>query len=130
MARIEATRCEIGLKIGMGDVSESVLPKVGILSKARVGGTIKSQYLTPRFLHPTHAVSGAVCIGTACKVKGTIAADLADVNDEAFQKIIVEHPSGVIPVNIEVTGNRDNFSVVKAGTLRTARKIMDGYAYY
>jgi len=129
MAKIEAIRCEVGSKIGMGDVSESVLPKVGILSKARFGGTIKSQYLTPRFLHPTHAVSGAVCIGTACKAKGTVAADLANVNGEAFEKIILEHPCGVIPVNIEIEGEGDNFMVKIAGTLRTARKIMDGYVY-
>lgn len=130
MAQIEAVRLEVGLRIGMGDVSESVLPKVGILSKPRVGGAIKSQYLTPRFLHPTHAVSGAVCIGTACKAKGTVAADLAVVGDAVAEKIILEHPSGVIPVQIEVAGEGDDFTVVKAGTLRTARKLMDGFAYY
>ena len=130
MADIEAMRIEAGIRAGMGDVSESVLPKVGILSALRGGGNIKSQYLTPRFLHPTHAVSGAVCIGTACKAKGTVAAEIAKVNDEPFERIIVEHPSGVIPVEIEVTGEGDDFNIVKAGTLRTARKIMDGYVYY
>ena len=130
MARIETTRREAGVKAGMGDVSNSVLPKVGILSKARVGGTIKSQYLTPHALHPTHAVSGAVCIGTASKAAGTVAADLAVVNDQHFEKIIIEHPSGVIPVNIEVSGEGEAFTVVTAGTLRTARKLMDGYVYF
>jgi len=130
MAQIEATRLAAGLKAGMGDVSESVLPKVGILSKPRVGGAIKSQYLTPRFLHPTHAVSGAVCIGTACKAKGTVASDLAEVSDDPFEKIILEHPSGIIPVNITVQGEGDEFTVLSAGTLRTARKLMDGYVYY
>lgn len=130
MAKIEATRIEAGLRAGMGDVSESVLPKVGILSYPRVGGSIKSQYLTPRFLHPTHAVSGAVCIGTASKTKGTVAADIAQVTSAKAEKIIIEHPSGVIPVQIEVAGEGQKFTVVKAGTLRTARKIMDGYAYF
>ena len=130
MAQIEATRLAAGLKAGMGNVSESVLPKVGILSKPRVGGAIKSQYLTPRFLHPTHAVSGAVCIGTACKAKGTVANDIAEVSDDPFEKIILEHPSGVIPVNITVQGEGEEFTVLSAGTLRTARKLMDGYVYY
>ena len=130
MAKIEATRVEAGLKSGMGDVSESVLPKVGILSKARAEGAIKSQYLTPKTLHPTHAVSGAVCIATAAKANGTVAADIANVNAEVFEKIIIEHPSGVIPVNIEVAGQGDAFTVKTAGTLRTARKIMDGYVYF
>ncbi len=130
MERIEAIRLEVGLRIGMGDVSESVLPKVGLLSKARTGGAIKSQYLTPRFLHPTHAVSGAVCIATACKASGTVAAELAIVSAAPAERIIVEHPAGVIPVNIEVEGEGDIFSVVTAGTLRTARKIMEGQVYF
>lgn len=130
MSRIEATRREAGLLAGLGDVSESVLPKVGILSAPRVGGNIKSQYLTPHSLHPTHAVSGAVCIGTAAKAKGTIAAEIAQVNNEAFEKIIIEHPSGVIPVEISVSGEGDGFTVETAGTLRTVRKIMDGHVYF
>lgn len=130
MTRMESVRLEAGLRAGMGDVSESVLPKVGLLYKARMGGTIKSQYFTPRTLHPTHAVSGAVCIGTAVKAKGTIAAELAKVTGDNFERIVIEHPSGVIPVEIEVSGEGEDFTVVKAGTLRTARKIMDGYVYY
>lgn len=130
METIESVRCEVGRQIGMGDVSESVLPKVGILSSPRIGGAIKSHYLTPRSLHPTHAVSGAVCIGTASKAKGTVAADLAKVSEASFERIILEHPSGVIPVEIEVSGEGEHFNVIKAGTLRTARKLMDGYAYF
>lgn len=130
MEQLETTRRAAGLKIGLGDVSDSVLPKIGILSKARAGGTIKSQYLTPRFLHPTHAVSGAVCIATASKAVGTVAADLANVNTNNFERIIIEHPSGIMPVEIELAGEGEGLTVVKAGTLRTARKIMDGFAYF
>lgn len=128
---IEVTRLKAGLLAGMGDVSNSVLPKVGILSNPRVGGSIKSQYLTPHSLHPTHAVSGAVCIATACKAEGTVAADLAQVDKDAFsEKIILEHPSGIIPVEIEVEGSGETFTVNRAGTLRTARKLMDGFVYF
>ena len=80
-------------------------------------------------MHPAHAVSGAVCIGTACKAKGTIAAELAEVNNNSKENIAIEHPSGFIPVIIEVSGKGDNFTVEKAGTMRTARKIMDGFVY-
>jgi len=129
MAKIESIRQEAGRLAGMGDVSDIVLPKVGLLLKAQKGGTIKSMYLTPHSLHPAHAVSGAVCIGTACKAKGTIAAELANVNEKLQEKIILEHPSGFIPVMIEVSEEGPNFTVEKAGTLRTARKIMDGFVF-
>jgi len=129
MTKIESIRQEAGRMAGMGDVSEIVLPKVGLLLAPQAGGSIKSMYLTPHTLHPAHAVSGAVCIGTACKAKGTVAADLAVVNDEASEKIILEHPSGSLPVMITVSGKGETFNVEKAGTLRTARKIMDGFVY-
>lgn len=130
MERLEATRIQAGLQAGLGDVSNIVLPKIGILSSPRKGGAIKSQYLTPHSLHPSHAVSGAVCISTASKAVGSVANDLAKVTDEDAEKFILEHPSGVIPIQIKVAGKGDEFTVVSAGTLRTARKLMDGSVYF
>ena len=130
MTRIESIRLVAGVAAGLGDVSEKVLPKVGILSKPRAGGAIKSQYLTPHFLHPSHALTGAICISAASKAKGTVAADLAEVNNTNKETIIVEHSSGVIPIEIEIQGSGHNLTIISAATLRTARKIMDGFAYY
>ncbi len=130
MAKMEAVRLEAGRLAGLGDVSQSVLPKIILLSKPRAGGHIKSQYFTPKALHPTHAVSGAVSIATACKAAGTVAAEIATVSASNVEKIIVEHPSGQIPIEIEVEGKADTFDVVKAGTIRTVRKLMDGYVYF
>ena len=129
MQRIESIRQEAGRLAGMGDVSDIVLPKVGLLLAPQTGGSIKSMYLTPHSLHPAHAVSGAVCVGTACKAEGTIANELANINKDTKERIILEHPSGFIPVVIEVSGEGDTFTVEKAGTLRTARKIMDGFVF-
>lgn len=130
MAKIESTRLQAGLASGLGDVSESVIPKVGLLSPARKEGNIKSQYLTPHTFHPTHAVSGAICIGIACKAKGTVAADLAKVSKAKAEQIVVEHSCGTIPVQIEVGGEGDDFTVVKAGSLRTCRKLMEGQVFF
>ncbi len=130
MAEIESIRCEAGRLAGMGDVTGSVLPKVGLLSPSQAGGNIRSQYFTPKTLHPTHAVSGAVCVSTASKCPGTVAAQVAQVSADASERIVIEHPSGMIPVEIVVDYNDDNFDVVTAGTLRTARKLMDGFVYF
>jgi 4-oxalomesaconate tautomerase len=130
MTRLEAVRLEVGRRAGLGDVRESVIPKIGILSAPRNGGTIKSQYLTPHSLHPTHAVTGAICIATASKASGTVAADLAQVTAATSEEILIEHQAGLLPIHIEVSGDGDDFTVVKAGTLRTARKIMAGHVYY
>ena len=129
MIKIEAMRQEAGKRMGLGNVSQSVLPKVGILSKARAGGAIKSQYLTPHTLHSAHAVSGAICISTASQLKGTVAADLAMVKGDKVEEIVIEHPSGSIAVFLETDGEGESFTVVKAGIVRTVRKIMDGYVF-
>lgn len=130
MAELESIRQEAGMLGGLGDVSQSVLPKIGLLSPPQQSGSVKSQYFTPKFLHPTHAVSGAVCLATASKCVGTLAAEIADVSDETSERIIVEHPSGEIPVEINITNSDLPFDVISAGTFRTARKLMDGFVYY
>lgn len=130
MEELELIRLEIAELAGLGDVSESLLPKIALLSSARNGGAIKSQYFTPRFLHPAHAVSGAVCIAAASKCKGTVAAGIAKVTNSSTDRVEVEHPCGKIPVEIEVSGEAETFTIESAGTFRTARKLMEGYVYY
>lgn len=132
MAKIEQIRLEAGKMMGLGDVRESVLPKIGLLSQPRKqGNNIKSQYLTPRTLHPAHAVTGAICVGTALKTPGTVAAEVGTSNGKPREMIIIEHPSGVIEVNIEMETLPDGKpNVKKVGTLRTVRKIMEGFVFY
>jgi 4-oxalomesaconate tautomerase len=131
MSKIEKIRIEAGERMGLGDVRESVLPKVGLLSKPlKEGHNIKSQYLTPHALHPAHAVTGAICVGTALKIKGTVAADVGVSSGTATETIVIEHPSGVIEVRLEMENIGETANVKKAGTIRTVRKIMEGYVFY
>jgi 2-methylaconitate cis-trans-isomerase PrpF len=131
MAKIEKIRLEAGVLMGFGDVTESVLPKVGLLSKPRgEGNNIKSQYLTPHTLHPAHAVTGAICISTALKIKGTVAAETGFSNNQDTEIIIIEHPSGVIEIKLETETINGRLTLKKAGTIRTVRKIMDGHVYH
>src|SRR5215213_2688440 len=124
-ARIEPIRLEAGRRMGFGDVSDKVIPKVGLLSLPRDGGTITSRYLTPHALHAAHAVTGAVCVATACAIEGTIAHELAKPDSANPRTIWIEHPSGQVDVLLETKGRGPDMDVV-AGTLRTARPIMKG----
>jgi 4-oxalomesaconate tautomerase len=131
MKKIESIRLEAGQRMGMGDVKDSVLPKVGLLSAPRnKGNNIKSQYLTPHTLHAAHAVTGAICVGTAVKLKGSVASDVGVTNDAMSEMIVIEHPSGVIEVKLEMEKKDTGLSLKKAGTVRTVRKIMEGYSFY
>lgn len=124
-ARIEPIRLEAGRRMGFGDCTDKVIPKVGLLSPARDGGTIASRYLTPHALHAAHAVTGAVCVSTACAVEGSIAHELAKPDGANPRIIWIEHPSGQVDVRLETRGKGGDMEVV-AGTLRTARPIMRG----
>ena len=125
-ARVEKIRLQAGQLMGFGDCSDKVIPKVGLLSPPRsVHGTITSRYLTPHALHNAHAVTGAVCVATACALEGSIANEVARAEDANPRTIWIEHPSGEVDVVLETKGKGADMDVV-AGTLRTARPIMRG----
>jgi len=143
MATMEAIRREAGQRMGLGDVSRSVVPKFGLLSAARDGGTITSRYFTPTQCHPAHAVSGGICVASASVVPGALAASLAgppaggahggddgEVADGAeLIDVQIEHPSGSLAVALAIEHTGDDVRIVSGGVTRTARKIMSGTVY-
>jgi len=126
MQRVESIRRIAGQRMGLGDVTDSVVPKVGILAHARDGGVVSSRYLTPHALHAAHAVTGAICVASCVSIEGTVAGELATLRSERPGRVQIEHPSGVIDVELETAGEGQNLDVLSAGVVRTARKIMDG----
>ncbi|MXY01320.1 MAG: 4-oxalomesaconate tautomerase [Acidimicrobiales bacterium] len=95
MAAMEAIRREAGRRMGLGDVSRSAVPKFGLLSAARHGGTITSRYFTPTQCHPAHAVSGGICVASALAVPGTVAAALSGSSAAAVPVgVPMEHRNG------------------------------------
>ena len=112
--RLERLRREAGRRMGLGDVTGRVIPKIGILSPARHGGAITSRYLVP-----AHSATGALCVAAAARLEGTIAFDIATPKGDA---VTVEHPSGQIAVAMQVDGER----VLRAELVRTARRIFEG----
>ena len=63
-------RIELGKRIGFGDVSKSVIPKVALVSKADQG-SIKSRYFMPWSCHNGYAITGSIALSAAAKSKGT-----------------------------------------------------------
>jgi 4-oxalomesaconate tautomerase len=129
LARIEAIRMEAGRRMGFGDVTDKVIPKVGILSPPRDTGAITSRYLTPHRLHAAHAVTGAVCVATACLLEGSVAYDMAVRPEGNPCTIWIEHPSGMVDVRMDTSGSGADLKVSRAGILRTCRPIMQGQVF-
>ena len=123
--------------MGLGDVAESVVPKVGILAPPRRGGVVYSCYLTPHHVHAAHAVTGAICVVSCASIRGSVASSVARPSAErviepaidVVATVRVEHPSGAIDVLLETKGGGSELKVRRAGIVLTARKIMDGLTF-
>lgn len=130
LARVESLRLEAGRRMGLGDVSKLVTPKVGLLSPARHGGTITSRYLVPHSCHRSHAATGAICLATACCLEGTVAADVIGGAIGRSGTVIIEHPAGRIDVGVTLAADgQGGMRVARTEILRTARRIFEGFAY-
>jgi 2-methylaconitate cis-trans-isomerase PrpF len=122
LSRLETIRLEAGRRMGLGDVSGRVIPKIGIISKARHGGTITSRYFVNALrCHRSHAVTGALCVAAACRLPGSIAQDLAA--PDLTSLVSVEHPSGRIQIDLSLDASG---RVSRASLVRTARRIFEG----
>ena len=135
--RIEKIRVEAGRRMGFGDVTESVVPKVGILSPPRRGGLVYSCYLTPHHVHPSHAVTGAICVASCASIQGSVASGVARLLTEPVtepaadivETVCIEHTSGTINIRVETGKGGTEPGVQRAGVVLTARKIMDGLVF-
>jgi 4-oxalomesaconate tautomerase len=123
-ARIEAIRLQAGPLMNLGDVADKSVPKMTLVSAPAQGGTIGTRSFIPHRAHAGIGVFAAVSVATACTLPGSPAARLARL--PANGRFLIEHPTGAAEVLIEMDAAGE---VIGAGTLRTARKLMDGLAF-
>ena len=124
LLRLEKLRRSAGEAMGLGDVSQSVIPKPVIASDGDSADSITSRYFTPRRCHASHAVTGAIGVATAFALPGTVASGAKGV--EGVRQIAVLHPQGRIEVEVAVEGHGPDAVIRRAALVRTARKILQG----
>jgi 2-methylaconitate cis-trans-isomerase PrpF len=127
MARMETIRRKAGVLMGMGDVSKNVVPKIALLAAPRHGGTISSRYFVPETCHKSHPVTGTVCISAACAIPGTLAAELAPLKPAPQGMVKIEHPSGLILIDLDADFTNGREDLRRAALVRTARRIFEGH---
>ncbi len=132
MARLERIRLEAALKMGLGDRSGSVVPKIALVSRGSTPGVVRSRYFTPKTCHPSHAVTGAICVGTAAMIAGTSVAKTIGREVTGDRGVVViEHPSGSLQTDIELAynGSKGEYLVPRAALIRTAAPIFEGFVH-
>lgn len=141
---IEKLRVKVGILLGLFSDEDNVnheleaLPKITLVSEPKdyiteQGSLIKKEdiniigrYISMGNLHPAFAVSGSICLATACKIPGTVPADVCQKN--ALNTIEIGHPSGTISSEVFIQKNESAYKLIEGGTGRTARRIMEGNA--
>jgi 2-methylaconitate cis-trans-isomerase PrpF len=140
---LEEIRARTTVILGKADTVEEAtknspaFPMVAFVTQAKdyidftSGKTIKkeqvdfvSRLMFMQVLHKTYAGTGTVCTGAAAKIPGTIINQLFPDIDR-IDTIRIGHPAGVITVEAAVKDGK----VERAAFERTARRLLEGYAY-
>ncbi len=122
--RIEDIRLAVGPLMNLGDVTDKTVPKMTLVSAPQHGGAVDTRTLIPHRVHDAIGVFGAVSVATACLVPGSVASEVAKINDPA--EIEIEHPTGFFTVSMDVEIVNGAVAVKRAALLRTARLLMRG----
>jgi len=124
--RLEEVRLAAGPLMNLGNVRDTSVPKMTLVSPARNGGAISTRTFIPHRCHDAIGVLGAVSVASACLLPEGPAAKYAVVPEGQEKAMSIEHPTGEFTViaNVDEAGN-----LLTAGVLRTARKLMDGVVF-
>lgn len=124
---MEAIRLKAGQLMGLGDVTRSVTPKIGLIAPARAEGAhFATRYFMPWETHPSLAVTGSQCLAACAIAPGTVAQGIAVPVERSPAMIRIEHPTGVMDVVVNFSRLGDDFEFHSAGVVRTARMIARG----
>ncbi|PPR12240.1 MAG: 4-oxalomesaconate tautomerase [Alphaproteobacteria bacterium MarineAlpha11_Bin1] len=124
---IEDKRIKAGRRMGLGDVTGQVQPKIIILSPPRDGGAITSRYFVPDKTHQTHAITGGIAVAYASITPGTIAEPMVNMSpDKPGPHFSIEHPAGQLHLSLTLKRTDEGVKLEAAGIVRTARLIMQG----
>jgi 4-oxalomesaconate tautomerase len=127
-AEVETLRLGAGEIMGLGDVTETSVPKISLVSAPADGGTICTRTFIPVRVHDSIGVLGAVSVTTALLLDGAAGHDLAAI-EPGQKRFDIEHPTGHLQVEVEVDTSRTPPRVIRSGVVRTARKLFDGTVF-
>lgn len=128
-AKVESIRLQAGLAMGLGDVTNKVIPKMSLVSKPSQGGTLNTRTFIPKVCHDAIGVLGAVSVASAAVYEGSPAYQVATPMTGPSRRMVVEHPSGDFIVDLDLDESTTPPSIVTAGLLRTTRLLASGVTY-
>ena len=129
LRRIDAFRVKAGQLMGLGDVSDSSVPKTVLLAPARDGGQVCTRSFIPVRPHTSVGVLAAITAVTGMVLPDAVGHELTSAWPAGSSQVDVEHPTGHLLVDVCVDATAFPPRVVRSGVVRTARKLFDGIAF-
>jgi len=125
LERVTALRLEAGKAMGLGDVSSATVPKVSLVGLPSAGGTVSTRTFIPVRVHEAIGVLGAVSVAAALLIEGA-AGHRPDITGP---RLLIEHPTGATPVEVELDTSMSPPAIKRSGLVRTARELFDGTVF-
>ena len=112
----------------------AAVPKIAIVGAPRAARDLAGNMIDPEMVdlavrmlsmenvHRVLPLTGAMCIGVACRLSGTVPAALTKIPDGDVR---LANPSGILPVGVDMTAN-DGPTVRSVTVVRTARLLISG----
>ena len=80
-------------------------------------------------MHKTYPGTGAVCTAVAAMIEGTIVNRVCSKKAKEAKIVSIGHPSGTVPVEVDVENTSQGPKVKLVAFGRTSRRIMEGFVY-
>jgi len=138
--RLEAIRLQAGPLMNLGDVANTTVPKMTLVSPPRGRGVLTTRTFIPHRCHDAIGVLGAVSVASAALLPDSPAANAASLPENldpgalggaGMVQVELEHPTGTFTAVITTETHEPGqlLNVQSAGIVRTARKLMDGLVF-
>ncbi|MGI5459920.1 4-oxalomesaconate tautomerase [Streptomyces sp. CA-249302] len=127
--RLHEIRLEAGRLMGLGDVSDTTVPKLTLLAAPRDGGAVTTRTFIPVRCHTSIGVLGAASVAAGLRIEGSVGAELSEINPDS-DRIRIEHPTGFLDIESSLGATPDGRPAARrTAVVRTARKIFDGTVF-
>ncbi|MEM9403863.1 MAG: 4-oxalomesaconate tautomerase [Pseudomonadota bacterium] len=126
-SRVESIRLQAGPRMRLGNVADKTVPKMSLVSAPTSGGAVSTRTFIPHRVHQSIGVLGAASVAAACCIPGTVVEQVTGRMPDGL--VDVEHPTGRLSVDIELSQEGQQPTIRRSALLRTARKLMEGQVY-
>lgn len=140
--RIESIRAHASVLAGIADTVEDAtrlapsVPKLSIVGAPRdYTGThgslisaaemsVRAAMMSMGWLHPSYPLTGAIATAVAASIPGTLVHDVAVTSGD---QIVIGHPSGLLPLSVDIEQEEGDWKVNSVSGYRTSRRLMEGH---